>query len=136
MELFSKRIGSEANTFLYYGGQDQSARDGQINGAKASVEAGIKPTIFLVQIHAGGTGLNLQFMNNVIFMSPWWTAALMDQAVARVVRYGQTKPVVVHHIHLEGEMTGLKNIDRVMYSTAEGKRATCQRAISMANNTM
>ena len=136
MELFSKRIGSEANTFLYYGGQDQLARDGQISGAKASVEAGIKPTIFLVQIHAGGTGLNLQFMNNVIFMSPWWTAALMDQAVARVVRYGQTKQVVVHHIHLEGEMTGLKNIDRVMYSTAEGKRATCQRVISMANNTV
>lgn len=136
MELFAKRIGDEANTFMYYGGQDQSARQGQINGAKASVAEGTKPTIFLVQIHAGGTGLNLQFMNRVIFMSPWWTAALMDQAVARVVRYGQKKPVEVHHIHLKGEMDGLRNIDRVMYKTAEMKRSLCEQVIASADTTV
>lgn len=136
MELFAKRIGNEANTFMYYGGQDQSLRQGQINGAKASVAAATKPTIFLVQIHAGGTGLNLQFMNRVIFMSPWWTAALMDQAVARVVRYGQTKPVEIHHIHLKGEMDGLRNIDRVMYSTAQQKRTLCQEILALADNTV
>jgi hypothetical protein len=60
----------------------------------------------------------------------------MDQAVARVVRYGQKKPVEVHHIHLKGEMDGLRNIDRVMYSAAHQKRTLCQEILALADNTV
>lgn len=51
--------------------------------------------VLLMQIQAGGVGLNLQEFDTCIFTSPWWTSALMDQAVARCVRIGQTKTVRV-----------------------------------------
>jgi SNF2 family DNA or RNA helicase len=49
----------------------------------------------IIQINAGGTGLNLQHYNNVIFTGPQWNPTLEQQAVARVYRIGQTKDVTV-----------------------------------------
>jgi len=79
--------------------------------------------VFLVQIHAGGTGLNLQHNDRVLFMGPWWTAALMKQAVARVYRMGQRKIVKVYRLLLEEEQT--LNIDRFMMAKAEMKEELC-----------
>ena len=94
-------------------------------------------TVMLVQINSGGTGLNLQFMNRVIFMSPWWTAALMDQAVGRVVRFGQEKPTFVYHVQLKQEDEGtVMNIDRFMYKKTEEKRVLCQTVLNIANRTV
>lgn len=49
----------------------------------------------IIQINAGGTGLNLQHYNKVIFTGPQWNPTLEQQAVARVYRIGQTKDVIV-----------------------------------------
>jgi len=51
--------------------------------------------VLIIQINAGGTGLNLQHYNNVIFTGPQWNPTLEQQAVARVYRIGQTKDVTV-----------------------------------------
>jgi SNF2 family DNA or RNA helicase len=82
-----------------------------------------KQNVFLVQIHAGGTGLNLQHNDRVVFMGPWWTAALMNQAVARVYRMGQRKEVKVYRLLLEEEQS--LNIDRFMMDRAELKEELC-----------
>ena len=136
IELFKAELKKEANVFVYYGGMTEEQRATNINSAKASVEAGER-TVMLVQINSGGTGLNLQFMNRVIFMSPWWTAALMDQAVGRVVRFGQEKPTFVYHVQLKQEDEGtVMNIDRFMYKKTEEKRVLCQTVLNIANRTV
>jgi SNF2 family DNA or RNA helicase len=96
---------------------------------------GIQHTVMLVQIQCGGTGLNLQHMSSVIFTTPWWTAALMDQAAGRVLRIGQTKQVVIHHIHLSEEDTVSLNIDNYINGKVELKRELCRNLLEAANHT-
>ena len=95
---------------------------------------GIQHTVMLVQIQCGGTGLNLQHMSRVIFTTPWWTAALMDQAAGRVLRIGQKKQVVIHHIHLREEDAVSLNIDNYINEKVERKRGLCADLLAAANH--
>jgi transcription termination factor 2 len=134
IELFKAELSNDASVFVYYGGMTDEERSANINGARESVEAG-KRTVMLVQINSGGTGLNLQFMNRVIFMSPWWTAALMDQAVGRVVRFGQSKQTYVYHVQIKQEEDErIMNIDRFVFKKVHEKRALCQRVLAVADH--
>ena len=66
----------------------------------------------LVQIQAGGAGLNLQHCARVVFFSSHWNPAVVDQAIARAYRMGQTERVEVHHMLLADDAE--KNLDRYM----------------------
>jgi len=57
----------------------------------------------IIQINAGGTGLNLQHYNNVIFTAPQWNPTLEQQAIARVYRIGQLNEVNVKR-YIVGKM--------------------------------
>ena len=78
--------------------------------------------MMLLQLQAGGVGLNLQEYDRIIFVSPWWTSALMDQAIARAVRMGQTEIVKVYHLRLAAENEATINIDELVNAKAEEKR--------------
>ncbi len=52
----------------------------------------------VIQIYAGGTGLNLQRFNNVIINSPHWNPFIEEQAIARVHRIGQLQNVNIYHL--------------------------------------
>jgi SNF2 family DNA or RNA helicase len=52
--------------------------------------------IFLIQIKAGGFGLNLTAADYVLILDPWWNPAVEDQAVNRAHRIGQDKNVMVY----------------------------------------
>ena len=54
--------------------------------------------VLLVQIVAGGTGLNLQRYNYVYFTSPHFNPAIEEQAVCRVFRIGQKQNVTIKHM--------------------------------------
>lgn len=56
-------------------------------------EADVK--VFLISMKAGGLGLNLVAANHVFLLDPWWNPATEQQAIDRVHRLGQKKPVVV-----------------------------------------
>jgi SNF2 family DNA or RNA helicase len=92
--------------------------------------------ILLAQIQSAGTGLNLQHMDRVIFTTPWWTAALMDQAIARVLRMGQTQPVTVYHIGLEEDEEESLNIDNYIHTKVEIKRLLCKELLDAADHTI
>ena len=79
--------------------------------SKLPTEAG-KQDVFLIQLKAGSTGLNLQHYDRIIFVSPWWTMAEIEQAKARAVRIGQKKVVKIYMLHLETEQPF--NIDKFM----------------------
>ena len=51
--------------------------------------------VMLVSTMAGGTGLNLTRANHCILIDPWWNPAIDRQAMMRVHRIGQTRPVRV-----------------------------------------
>ena len=51
--------------------------------------------LFLISLHAGGTGLNLTGADMVVHFDPWWNPAVEDQATDRAHRIGQKKTVYV-----------------------------------------
>jgi len=61
-----------------------------------------KIKIFLVSMKAGGLGLNLCSASHVYLLDPWWNPASEDQAIDRVHRLGQTRPVLVTRFIIQG----------------------------------
>jgi len=116
--LLAEGLAAEENILMYHGGLTQSERAEVLRRSKASTET----TVLLLQLHAGGTGLNLQYCDRIIFMSPWWTDALNQQAIARAVRIGQTRVVKIYHLTLAIEKDSILNIDRLINDKAEQKR--------------
>lgn len=103
------------------GGMNDARRGAVVRNSKADVEAG-KRVAIVVQIVAGGAGLNLQHCSRVVFLSSHWNPAIVDQAVARAYRMGQMGDVDVHHFLLASD--AMRNIDRHMTTLHGGKRAT------------
>ena len=114
---------------LYSGAQTPKEKAEAIETSKEFL-MGSQQEVLLVQLQSGGVGLNLQHCDRIVFMGPWWTAALMDQAIGRAVRIGQTEQVEVHHLVLREEAS--MNIDKKMLSAAERKRDLCERFLEMA----
>lgn len=56
------------------------------------------PRVLLASTRAAGVGLNLTAANHVWLLDCWWNSSVEEQAVDRVHRIGQTRPVVVHRI--------------------------------------
>lgn len=56
----------------------------------------------LVSLRAGGTGITLHSADYVFLMDPWWNPAVEDQAIDRVHRMGQDKPVFVYRMLTAG----------------------------------
>ncbi|EJD52191.1 hypothetical protein AURDEDRAFT_159046 [Auricularia subglabra TFB-10046 SS5] len=60
-----------------------------------------KPKILAISLKAGGVGLNLTNAQHVFMMDCWWNASVEQQAIDRVHRIGQDKPVHVTHFIIE-----------------------------------
>jgi SNF2 family DNA or RNA helicase len=112
----------------YHGGLTSSERAQVLRASKRSRS----PTVLLLQLHAGGCGLNLQEYDRILFLSPWWTSALMDQAVARAVRMGQTRRALVYHLHLHAESHDSSIlIDALISDKAEAKRGMLEELFDL-----
>ncbi len=61
-------------------------------------------TVLLVSTRMGATGLNLVEADTVVLYEPCWNPAMEKQAKDRVHRIGQTKPVTVHRLFVEGSV--------------------------------
>jgi len=58
--------------------------------------------VFLIQVKAGGVGLNLQEATRVYITAPTWNPATELQAIGRAHRTGQTRKVVVRRLIYTG----------------------------------
>jgi len=67
------------------------------------------PVVLIIQIVAGGAGLNLQFCESILFLSQHWNPAVVHQAVGRAVRIGQKAVVQIHVFRVVDEV--MDNID-------------------------
>jgi len=88
------------------------------------------PTIrvFLISMKAGGLGLNLVQATHVFLLDPWWNPATEEQAIDRVHRLGQTKPVRVTRFIIKG------SIEERILELQERKRTLAQGALGMNSN--
>ncbi|TDL28201.1 hypothetical protein BD410DRAFT_824903 [Rickenella mellea] len=57
--------------------------------------------VLLVSLKAGGVGLNLTAAQRVYLMDPYWNPAVENQAVDRIHRLGQTRPVTTVKLIIE-----------------------------------
>jgi hypothetical protein len=94
------------------GGMGAAAVGAAVEEAKRAAEAGGRGVVVVVQIVAGGAGLNLQFCRRVLFLSQHWNPAVVHQAVGRAVRIGQKGVVEVVMYRVADDV--FDNLDRLM----------------------
>jgi SNF2 family DNA or RNA helicase len=115
----------------YHGEMSAEARNRALLKAEAAV-GGTKPSVVICQINCGGVGLNLQYLNRVIFLSPWWTSATMEQAIGRVIRIGQSRPVKITYLRLKAEDESALSIDTIMYDSVTKKKRIAEQFFNAA----
>jgi SNF2 family DNA or RNA helicase len=112
-------------TFRIDGSVLKEARDARIAGWKA----GPKNAVFIIQIKAGGVGLNLQEATRVYITCPAWNPATELQAIGRAHRTGQTQKVVVRRLIYCGE-EALPSVEQSIMQLQEGKAKVCAEVLN------
>ena len=87
-------------------------------------QTGTEPSIFIISLKAGGTGLNLTAATHVFHVDRWWNPAVEDQATDRTYRIGQMRNVQVHLMIAAGTLE--EKIDEINLS----KRALAQEVLA------
>ena len=77
-------------SLLYHGDMSGPERESVLNKFKTPED---KNMVLIIQMNAGGTGLNLQIANRCYMTSPAYNPSLELQCIARAHRTGQTKDV-------------------------------------------
>jgi SWI/SNF-related matrix-associated actin-dependent regulator 1 of chromatin subfamily A len=77
---------------VYVGEMNDEARQKAIQDFKE------KNRVIIISIHAGGTGINLQFANYVVFAELDWSPSQLQQAEDRCHRIGQKNNVTVYYL--------------------------------------
>jgi len=103
----AERMGGRV--FCIRGGMGVEKVGAAVEDSRTAALAG-EPVVVVVQIVAGGAGLNLQFCQRVLFMSQHWNPAVVHQAVGRAVRIGQRAVVDIHFFRVVDDV--MMNLDR------------------------
>lgn len=110
--------------FRIDGGVDTEQRASRIARFKKTE----KPAVFLIQIKAGGVGLNLAEASRVYITTPAWNPATELQAIARAHRNGQLKKVWVKKLIYKGTEQ-LPSIEQSILDLQGHKSAVCAEVL-------
>jgi len=83
-----------------------------------------KKIVFLISLHAGGTGLNLTCASQVFLFDVWWNPSTEEQAIDRAHRIGQTRNVRVFRFRM------LDTVEDRIYEVCAAKKETSDAALS------
>lgn len=86
-------------------------------------------SVLLIQINAGGTGLNLQQYKQIYISSPHWNPSLEEQAIGRLYRIGQEDSVVVNRIIMM-RINNKSTIDHKIQEVQENKKQLIDSLLS------
>nr|WP_053717157.1 DEAD/DEAH box helicase [Saccharothrix sp. NRRL B-16348] len=109
----------DTEVLYLHGGTPKRQRDEMVRRFQAKDG----PSIFVLSLKAGGTGLNLTAANHVIHLDRWWNPAVEDQATDRAFRIGQRNHVQVRKFVCVGTLE--ERIDRMI----EEKRGLAQLVV-------
>ncbi len=87
-----QRLDDEGIGYCYLDGRTRR-RDRVIERFKAGDDP-----VFLISLKAGGVGLNLTEAEYCFLLDPWWNPATEAQAIDRIHRIGQARPVMVYRM--------------------------------------
>jgi len=107
------------------GSVHKEERVGQIEGFKKAPPG----AIFIIQIKAGGQGLNLQEATRVYITAPSWNPATELQAIGRSHRTGQTKPVYVKKL-IYKECDRFVSVEEEMIALQGHKSIVCSKVLN------
>lgn len=99
LSLIKKELEAEGVRFCYLDGRTPAKRRQERVREFQSPDG---PSVFLISIKAGGTGLNLTAADYVFIADPWWNPAVEMQAVDRTHRIGQDKKVFTYRLVTSG----------------------------------
>jgi len=80
--------------------------------------------VFLATTQAGGVGITLTAASYVVMLDKHWTPAVNEQAVDRVYRHGQTKPVTIF------EILATDTVDEMVEQVLSGKHTIIEAVIA------
>lgn len=92
--LKSKLSIDEKNISIFHGKLSLTERNELVEKFKKEEES----KIMLINLRCGGCGLNLIEANHVILVEPYWNESEHQQAINRVYRIGQQKPVKIYKL--------------------------------------
>lgn len=94
----------------------------QRKAAIAEFNANPDITVFLISLKAGGIALNLTEAENVFIMDLWWNPAVEEQAMDRIHRIGQFRPIRIYRIIIEDSIESrvllLQKKKKALFETA------------------
>jgi hypothetical protein len=90
----------DQEVLFLHGGVPRRRRDEMV----ARFQCADGPSIFLLSLKAGGTGLNLTAANHVVHLDRWWNPAVENQATDRAFRIGQRRSVQVRKFRCAGTL--------------------------------
>ncbi|KAI5310028.1 hypothetical protein KEM55_001905, partial [Ascosphaera atra] len=95
-------------------------------------------TVMLASLSVCSVGLNLVAANQVVLADSWWAPAIEDQAVDRVYRLGQTRPVTIWRLvvedSIEDRVLEIQKKKRELMSAAfREKESTASREARIAD---
>ena len=108
--------------------------DGSVTGENrekriAEFKTGLSNSVLLIQIKAGGVGLNLQEATRVYITTPSWNPATELQAIGRAHRTGQLKPVIVRRLVYTGD-DSLPSVEMSIMNLQDGKAKICAEILN------
>ena len=93
LEIIRTQLEVDSRPYNYLTGQTKD-RKGEIERFQTCKE----PSVFLLSLKAGGSGLNLTSASYVILYDPWWNPAVENQAIDRTHRIGQKNQVIAYRL--------------------------------------
>jgi non-specific serine/threonine protein kinase len=114
-----KRLGTEV--LFLHGATPRQARERMVE--RFQKPGG--PSVFLLSLKAGGTGLNLTAANQVVHIDRWWNPAVEEQATDRAFRIGQRRDVQVRKLVSVGTLE--ERIDAMI----ETKRSLAETTVGV-----
>ncbi|KAF5645872.1 uncharacterized protein FTJAE_2302 [Fusarium tjaetaba] len=92
LDILAKMLGAEGIAFIQVDGRNPLAGRTELL-SKFCQDTMIR--VLLISINTGAVGLTLTQANMVHIVEPQWNPAIEEQAIARVVRMGQKRPVTI-----------------------------------------
>ncbi|GAA6039077.1 hypothetical protein JCM8097_005308 [Rhodosporidiobolus ruineniae] len=120
IDLIERKLSKEGIYYLRLDGtQSQAVRQKVVRKFTKSEQS----VVFLASTKAGGVGLNLVAADHVYLTDTWWNVATEQQAIDRIHRFGQTRPVYVTRILIS------PSIDDKLVAIQERKTKVIQSAL-------
>lgn len=92
LDVIQHYIPKDRPVFTITGNQTLQQRQKVLDQFNASVNG-----VLCLTFDIGAQGLNLQCASTVLILDFWWNAGKTSQAIARILRRGQTRPVNIYY---------------------------------------